>query len=295
MTDEVARWRLGSKNRTAGRYWLIERGLEALDEPKRRKPSAILATLLEDAGTEAAGMVSWLGRGVWELASPSVRGEALAERDSAEAVSGLNAAFIDLIEAAGGASDSDTDDEDAEELSDQIREIVQDEFSRQRGGLARLLVGSTPHRTRRLLQATFNRPHSFPRVLVAQSVVGREGLNLHEACRVVLLLHPEWNPGVVEQQIGRVDRIGSRWQQMLDEAVKAGASATALSRIDVVMPVFEGTYDEHHWRVFQRRWDDLRAQLHGVVVRTLARDLNARAPNFSPTARAEFGKAPQRS
>jgi SNF2 family DNA or RNA helicase len=54
-------------------------------------------------------------------------------------------------------------------------------------------------------------------VLVAQSVVGREGLNLHRACRTVILLHPEWNPGVVEQQIGRVDRLSSYWEQLLTE------------------------------------------------------------------------------
>ena len=35
-------------------------------------------------------------------------------------------------------------------------------------------------------------------MLVAQSLVGREGLNLHKSCRIVLLLHLEWNPGVVE-------------------------------------------------------------------------------------------------
>lgn len=59
------------------------------------------------------------------------------------------------------------------------------------------------------VQLAFNRSHSMPRVLVAQSMAGREGLNLHRACCHVLLLHPEWNPGVVEQQIGRIDRVCS--------------------------------------------------------------------------------------
>jgi SNF2 family DNA or RNA helicase len=48
-------------------------------------------------------------------------------------------------------------------------------------------------------------------VLVAQSQVGREGLNLHEEYRTVVLLYAEWNPGILEQQIGRVDRKNRRW------------------------------------------------------------------------------------
>jgi hypothetical protein len=44
--------------------------------------------------------------------------------------------------------------------------------------------------------------------------VGREGLNLHESCRIVVQFHAEWNPAVIEQQIGRVDRKGSRCEQL---------------------------------------------------------------------------------
>lgn len=130
-------------------------------------------------------------------------------------------------------------------------------------------------------------------VLIAQSLVGREGLNLHEACRVVVLLHPEWNPAVVEQQIGRVDRVGSRWAQALRHR-RCGAH---LPRIEVLPVVFRGTYDEHNWRVLRERWDDLRAQLHGEVIpprlvggqitdeeNSLLEELAQAAPGFSPTA-----------
>ena len=48
------------------------------------------------------------------------------------------------------------------------------------------MYGGTAPATRRLVQLAFNRPNSFPRVLVAQSMVGREGLNLHRACRIVV-------------------------------------------------------------------------------------------------------------
>ncbi len=262
-----------------------------------RRAAELASAIPREARSERDPAVTGLVRAVWELASPEARAELFAERESPEAMRALTEAFVALVDAAVSIADPDTD-ADTERLSAQdlwasVRNLVQEEFGPYRGGLARLLVGGTAHGTRRLLQAAFNRTHSFPKVLIAQSLVGREGLNLHEACRVVLLLHPEWNPGVVEQQIGRVDRIGSRWQMQLEAAIARGAAADQLPRIEVVMPVFEGTYDEHHWRVLQTRWDDLRAQLHGAVVppseagtdpehRALAEELNARAPNFSP-------------
>jgi len=79
------------------------------------------------------------------------------------------------------------------------------------------MYGGTKPESRRMIQLAFNRSKSFPKVLVAQSMVGREGLNLHKACRTVVLLHPEWNPGVTEQQIGRIDRVGSEWEVQLEK------------------------------------------------------------------------------
>jgi hypothetical protein len=144
------------------------------------------------------------------------------------------------------------------------------------------------------LQLAFNRTHSHPKVLVAQSVVGREGLNLHEACRTVVLLHPEWNPGVVEQQIGRVDRIGSLWQSKLEEAIEKKIVAADVPRIEIRPVIFQGTYDEKNWKILRNRWDDLRAQLHGIVISSriaesyqnaelLIEEINKEAPNFSPS------------
>jgi superfamily II DNA or RNA helicase len=175
-----------------------------------------------------------------------------------------------------------------------VLERIGEEFASRQGEFARVLDGRTPQSTRQLLQLAFNREHSYPRVLVAQSTVGREGLNLHKACRTVILLHPEWNPGVVEQQIGRVDRLGSLWERLLRGAIDAGLPAAELPRIEVKPVIFAGTYDEMQWEVLHSRWDDLRAQLHGVVVTPrLAAEfgeltevieaINAAAPNFSPS------------
>lgn len=157
--------------------------------------------------------------------------------------------------------------------------------------------GSTEQHARRLLQLGFNREHSNLQVLVCQSVVGREGLNLHEACLTVILLHAEWNPGVVEQQIGRVDRIGSLWEKKL-EVIGADVPTEALPRIEIIPIIFKGTYDEENWKVLRGRWDDLRAQLHGVVITPLAahgvpeevvKSINAHSPDFSPVRNIPYG------
>jgi hypothetical protein len=208
-------------------------------------------------------------------------------------------AFLDLIRSAASRDvpDSEEHAEDDGQHSNALWATVMaqlhEEYSGPRGGFARLMNGNTRPETRRLLQLAFNRKGSFPHVLVAQSLVGREGLNLHEACRTVVLLHPEWNPGVVEQQIGRVDRVGSHWSWQLELAIENGGRGADLPRIDVHPVVFGGTYDDENWRVLRERWDDLRAQLHGVPVPArlagddaeavaLIAEINAMAPNFSP-------------
>lgn len=208
-------------------------------------------------------------------------------------------AFRALVEAAG---DHDSSEERGEEFDEEqaarawniLEEHLREGYTSQQGGFARLMYGETKPQTRRMIQLAFNRPNSFPRVLVAQSLVGREGLNLHENCRIVVLLHPEWNPGVVEQQIGRVDRVNSRWAKALRQAIEGGRKGADLPRIEIRPIIFKGTYDEHNWNILQERWDDLRAQLHGEAVparlrasedeegRAILDEIAAARPNFSP-------------
>jgi hypothetical protein len=201
-----------------------------------------------------------------------------------------------LIEAVCDKDDGDNDeleiDEDkASELWDKIEARLIGEYTRTQGGFARLMYGGTSPESRRMIQLAFNRAKSFPRVLVAQSLVGREGLNLHKSCRIVVLLHPEWNPGVVEQQIGRVDRVDSRWCNELKRALASETPADKLPRIVVRPVIFRGTYDEHNWKVLRERWDNLRAQLHGDVIspefanvnhedQELFNEISNAAPNF---------------
>ncbi|MCA9123185.1 MAG: type III restriction endonuclease subunit R [Planctomycetaceae bacterium] len=214
----------------------------------------------------------------------------------------LALAFRELIDSAADRDDPDADEDadgkidetEAARFWENLLKRIKEEYARNQGGFARFMYGQTEPSSRRLIQQAFNRAGCFPMVLVAQSLVGREGLNLHKACRTVVLLHPEWNPGIVEQQIGRVDRVNSHWCKLLDEAAKSGVSANECPHIEVIAIVFKGTYDEHNWTVLRQRWDDLRAQLHGVVIpRPNAEDdsqemriwekLENQAPYFSPS------------
>jgi hypothetical protein len=249
------------------------------------------------ADTSTAGGDAALARALRELLPDDARQTVLNERATPELLNAIAEAFRALVEASTDQDRLDGADEPDEHTAGvtwgAVRDTIAEEFSPRRGGFARRLDGDVRQKTRRLLQAAFNRQHSYPRVLIAQSVVGREGLNLHEACRIVLLLHPEWNPGVVEQQIGRVDRLGSQWAKALERALAEGVPADKLPRIEVHSILFGGTYDEHHWGVLMQRWRDLRAQLHGVVIppgevgdepthREIADGLNRKAPNFAP-------------
>ncbi|KQW57054.1 hypothetical protein ASC92_12380 [Variovorax sp. Root411] len=212
----------------------------------------------------------------------------------------LGREFVALVDA---VLDNDPGGRDADTEGDlvgswaEFQKRLEAEYGTRTGEFARFMHGQTKIESRRIIQQAFNRAVAAPMVLIAQSLVGREGLNLHEACRVVVLLHPEWNPAVVEQQIGRVDRVGSHWARQLRTAVAEGHRGVKLPRIDVLPVVFRGTYDEHNWRVLRERWDDLRAQLHGEVIpphlggaecteeeRALLQELECAAPNFSPTA-----------
>jgi hypothetical protein len=129
---------------------------------------------------------------------------------------------------------------------------------------SRLLQGSMKWETRRYLQAAFNRRGASPRVLIAQSQVGREGLNLHEACRVVIQFHAEWNPAILEQQIGRVDRKGSLWSKLATEWMDGRNGESPF--IEIRQMVFEGTYDAYKWDRVSRRQHVFDSSLFGSMI-----------------------------
>jgi ribosomal protein L17 len=212
-------------------------------------------------------------------------------------------AFIALVNAASDRDNTDDEEFDEEQANlawQSLEEHLREGYTNRQGGFARLMYGETKPQARRMMQLAFNRSNSFPHVLVAQSLVGREGLNLHESCRIVVLLHPEWNPGVVEQQIGRVDRVNCRWAKDFNNAINEGKTGPDLPRIEIRPVIFKGTYDEHNWKVLQERWDDLRAQLHGEAIparlrvieddegRLILDQITRSRPDFSPLKRLAF-------
>jgi len=90
-----------------------------------------------------------------------------------------------------------------------------------------------------------------------------EGLNLHRACRDVVLFHLDWNPGRIEQQIGRVDRQGSDWMVTCIAALDHGRE---LPTINVHTVAIEGTYDDLRTAVVTERAKVLRSQLFGEII-----------------------------
>lgn len=135
-----------------------------------------------------------------------------------------------------------------------------------RSDFSRLLNGGLPHSTKQAVQESFNQFASPPHVLIAQSMVGREGLNLHRQCRRVVLFHPEWNPGILEQQIGRVDRIESKWVKMAENHKGAAGNAEDYPYIEIYPLIFQGTYDEYQAGILFSRRELLNAQLFGELL-----------------------------
>lgn len=105
----------------------------------------------------------------------------------------------------------------------------------------RLANGEASQTTRQKLMLTFNTPF-YPEVLIASSVMA-EGVDLHLNCRHVIHHDLSWNPSLIEQRTGRVDRLGAKVEQ-------CGES------IQVYLPYVAETQDEKMFRVVtdRERW-----------------------------------------
>jgi hypothetical protein len=113
--------------------------------------------------------------------------------------------------------------------------------------------GSGVINTRERIFTGFNTP-LLPEVLICTSV-GQEGIDLHRQCRHVIHYDLAWNPAVLEQRTGRVDRIGSK---TFREREAAGPTKTVL--LEVGVPFLAGTYDERMYEELR-----LRAQTFEVL------------------------------
>jgi superfamily II DNA or RNA helicase len=102
----------------------------------------------------------------------------------------------------------------------------------------RLVNGEVKPQTRRTLLLTFNTP-LFPEILVASRVLA-EGVDLHLSCRHVIHHDLDWNPSLLEQRTGRVDRLGCKAER-------------ARAPIQVFLPYVAATQDEKMYRVVRDR------------------------------------------
>jgi hypothetical protein len=104
--------------------------------------------------------------------------------------------------------------------------------------VVRIAHGETPRNTRERLMWAFNSP-IFPEVLVSSRILG-EGVDLHRFCRHVIHHDLDWNPSILEQRTGRVDRIRCK-------AERSGRP------IEIYQPFLAGGADEKMFRVVKDR------------------------------------------
>ena len=108
----------------------------------------------------------------------------------------------------------------------------------------RVVNGDTPAAERQRWMRAFNTPF-LPEVLVTSQVLG-EGVDLQHECRHVIHHDLHWNPTVVEQRNGRIDRIGSKARRVGEP-------------VEVYVPYLADTADERLYRVMmdRRQWFDI--------------------------------------
>lgn len=79
----------------------------------------------------------------------------------------------------------------------------------------------------------------FPLVLVCTQV-SQEGVDMHKYCRTLILHDLNWNPSILEQRVGRLDRVGSYASELK-------------CPVDIFIPFLADSYDEYQFaRVLQR-------------------------------------------
>jgi len=102
----------------------------------------------------------------------------------------------------------------------------------------RAVTGETPPKYRSVVMRAFNSP-LFPEILIASQILA-EGVDLQRSCRMVIHHDLCWNPSLLEQRIGRVDRLGS-------------LSADLGRPLHIFEPYLTATADEKMYRVVKDR------------------------------------------
>ena len=156
------------------------------------------------------------------------------------------AVFVEDLQASAGLIGDETSSRHAMYEATRMRE----------SNFVVLVNGTTDHQRRQRVFGGFNSP-LLPEVLVCTSV-GQEGIDLHRHCRHVIHYDLAWNPAVLEQRTGRVDRIGSKTFREREASADPEAPTAFL---DVGVPFLAGTYDE-------RMYEELRVRAQTFEVLT---------------------------
>jgi hypothetical protein len=102
--------------------------------------------------------------------------------------------------------------------------------------------------------------------------------------------HAEWNPTVLDQQVGRVDCKASLWERLAQKWLADGKQGEP-PFAEVRQLVFEGPYDAYQWDRVMRRQHVFDASLFGSLLLSDAwhrvpkhhlEEVLAAAPSFSP-------------
>jgi len=188
-------------------------------------PSLLVRILPANAEREEHGWADTMVEGFFR--GSEERQESLAER---------LAVFLEDFQAATGPTTK----------ADSSRAAIND-ATRSRGRAVVLVDGSTDQTSRGRTFVGFNTP-LLPDILVCTSV-GAEGIDLHRHCRNVVHYDLAWNPAVLEQRTGRVDRIGSKAQR---DRLRAAEDPQA-PFLEVGVPFLAGTYDERMFEELRTR------------------------------------------
>lgn len=104
-------------------------------------------------------------------------------------------------------------------------------------------TGDTSNYRREKIMAGFNTPFN-PQVLIATSTMS-EGIDLQEECKRVIHYDLEWNPALLEQRVGRIDRINSLISKLQDRDKG--------STLDIFYPFIKNTIDENIYKTVKDR------------------------------------------
>jgi hypothetical protein len=152
---------------------------------------------------------------------PSEDGEAPRKRQLDEYLNAIS----DYVSPRGKLDDDDAEDRRTGILRTTLRVV-------------RLVYGETEMDVRQRVMLAFNSP-LFPEILVSSAVLG-EGVDLHRFCRYVIHHDLSWNPSLLEQKTGRLDRIRCK-----AEIIR--------SPIVIYEPFIAGSADEKMYRVVKDR------------------------------------------